>query len=137
LVAGKIIGGGFPIGAIGGRAEVMAVFGGDKGSPLVSQGGTFSANPVSMVAGRIAMEAATPAMFHRLEQQGNRLRERLTAIARKHSAPFSVTGAASLFRLHPKSEPPRSYAAALQGPNEVASMRTLCRFLRGEGVFLP
>src|SRR5690606_16449298 len=35
LVAGKIIGGGFPIGAIGGRAEVMAVFGGDKGSPLV------------------------------------------------------------------------------------------------------
>lgn len=137
LVAGKIIGGGFPIGAIGGRANVMAVFGGDKGSPLVSQGGTFSANPVSMVAGRVAMEAATPATFDRLEQQGNRLREQLAAVARKHDAPFSITGAASLFRIHPKPEPPGSYAAAAQAPHEVASMRSLCRHLRAEGVFLP
>jgi len=137
LVAGKIIGGGFPIGAVGGRANVMAVFGGDEGSPLVAQGGTFSANPISMLAGRIAMEAATPAMFHRLEQQGNRLRTQLAMIARKHDAPFSVTGAASLFRLHPKPEAPRSYAAAVQPPNEVATMRTLSRFLRSEGVLLP
>jgi glutamate-1-semialdehyde 2,1-aminomutase len=137
LVAGKIIGGGFPIGAIGGNADVMAVFGGDKRSPLVSQGGTFSANPVSMVAGRIAMEAATPAMFHRLEQQGDRLRKQLVTSARKNNAPFSVTGAASLFRLHPKPEPPRSYAAARQTPGEVATMRRLCRFLRDRGVLLP
>ena len=137
LVAGKIIGGGFPIGAVGGSAKVMAVFGGDTRSPMVSQGGTFSANPVSMVAGRIAMEAATPAVFDRLEQQGDRLRAQLTAIANKHNAPFSVTGAASLLRLHPKSEPPRSFAAAVQAPDELARMRSLCRFLRQEGVLLP
>ncbi|WP_421578208.1 aspartate aminotransferase family protein [Shinella sp. M31] len=137
LVAGKIIGGGFPIGAVGGSAKVMAVFGGDTRSPMVSQGGTFSANPVSMVAGRIAMEAATPAVFDRLEQQGVRLRAQLTATARKHNAPFSVTGAASLLRLHPKSEPPRSFAAAVQRPDELARMRFLCRFLRREGVLLP
>ncbi|WP_075293106.1 aspartate aminotransferase family protein [Pararhizobium arenae] len=137
LVAGKIIGGGFPIGAIGGSAKVMSVFGGDKRSPMVSQGGTFSANPVSMVAGRVAMEAATTAVFERLEQQGNRLRAQLTMIARKHNAPFSVTGAASLLRLHPKSEPPRSFAAAVQAPEEVARMRVLCRFLRQEGILMP
>lgn len=137
LVAGKIIGGGFPIGAVGGSANVMAVFGGDRRCPLVSQGGTFSANPVSMMAGRVAMEAATPAMFDRLEQQGNRLRAQLTEAARKHRAPFSVTGAASLFRLHPKAEPPRSWAAAVQTPGEAATMRSLSRFLRNEGVLLP
>lgn len=137
LVAGKIIGGGFPIGAVGGSANVMAVFGGDRHSPLVSQGGTFSANPVSMVAGRVAMEAATPAMFARLEQQGDRLRAQLATVARKHDAPFSVTGAASLFRLHPKSEPPGSWAAAVQTKGEAATMRTLTRFLRNEGVQLP
>lgn len=137
LVAGKIIGGGFPIGAVGGTAKVMAVFGGDTRSPMVSQGGTFSANPVSMVAGRIAIEAATPAVFDRLEQQGDRLRAQLTAIARKHDAPFSVTGAASLLRVHPKSEPPRSPTAAVQTPDELARMRSVCRFLRQEGVLLP
>jgi glutamate-1-semialdehyde 2,1-aminomutase len=90
-----------------------------------------------MMAGRVAMEAATPAMFDRLEQQGNRLRAQLTEAARKHRAPFSVTGAASLFRLHPKAEPPRLWAAAVQTPEEAATMRSLSRFLRNEGVLLP
>lgn len=137
LVAGKIIGGGFPIGAIGGRADVMAVFGGDIGAPVVSQGGTFSANPVSMVAGRIAMEAATPTMFDRLEQQGDRLRAQLTMTAQKYDAPICVTGAASLFRIHPKRRQPTSRMDAQRTPTEERFMRSLSLFMHAHGVLLP
>jgi glutamate-1-semialdehyde 2,1-aminomutase len=64
-VLGKIIGGGFPIGATGGTSAVMEVFApGGRGSRIAS-GGTFSANPVSMVAGLAAMEALDPAALDR------------------------------------------------------------------------
>jgi glutamate-1-semialdehyde 2,1-aminomutase len=55
-VFGKIIGGGFPVGAVGGRRDVMAVFDPTEGKPLLPQGGTFSANPMTMICGRVAME---------------------------------------------------------------------------------
>jgi len=48
---GKIIGGGFPVGALGGRADVMAVFDPGSKGPRVLAGGTFSGNPVTMTAG--------------------------------------------------------------------------------------
>ena len=137
VVAGKIIGGGFPIGAIGGNAEVMSVFGGDPSSPVVSQGGTFSANPVSMVAGLKAMEAATPAVFDRLERQGDWLRAELSAVARKHGAAFSVTGAASLLRIHPRATPPTTYAEAAPTPTDIVVMRALSRHFRANGILLP
>ena len=68
---GKIIGGGFPVGATGGRAEVMEVFDpGTRGSRIAS-GGTFSANPISMTGGLATMRAMTPAAFERLEVLGD------------------------------------------------------------------
>lgn len=137
VVAGKIIGGGFPIGAIGGSAKVMSVFGGDSGSPIVSQGGTFSANPVSMVAGLKAMEAATPAVFDRLERQGDWLRAALSSVARKNGAAFSVTGAASLLRIHPRATPPTTYAEAAPTPTDIVVMRALSRHFRANGILLP
>lgn len=54
---GKIIGGGLPIGAVGGLADVMAVFDSSDGWPPLPQGGTFAANPLSMVAGVTSMKA--------------------------------------------------------------------------------
>src|SRR5438105_2695865 len=59
----KIIGGGFPVGAFGGRADVMSIF--DPTDSRVSHGGTFNANPVTMVAGQEAMTMMTPAEFDR------------------------------------------------------------------------
>ncbi|MBV9565563.1 MAG: aminotransferase class III-fold pyridoxal phosphate-dependent enzyme, partial [Bradyrhizobium sp.] len=64
---GKIIGGGLPIGAIGGRNDVMKVFDASAGRPLLPQGGTFSANPLSMVAGLAAMRHLDHAAFAHLE----------------------------------------------------------------------
>lgn len=138
IVAGKIIGGGLPVGVIGGRADVMAVFGtDDDASPFVPQSGTFSANPVSMVAGRVAMEALTHEAFERLEQMGDRLRDALTQTAKKWDAPFSISGAASLFRIHPKKTVPASYRASIMTLEEKAIMRALTRHFLGQGILLP
>src|SRR3989441_3096045 len=56
---GKIIGGGFPVGALVGRADVMAVFDPTGGEPRAPHGGTFNANPVTMAAGLAAMRLMT------------------------------------------------------------------------------
>lgn len=137
VTAGKIIGGGFPIGAVGGRSEVMSVFGSDGKAPLVPQGGTFSANPVSMVAGRVAMEAMTLDDFGQLERLGDGLRERISDLVAKHDAPFSIAGAASLFCIHPKRALPSTYADAIMTPEEATRLRNLCRVFRQEGILLP
>lgn len=100
---GKIIGGGLPIGAIAGRRDVMSVFDASKGKPLLPQGGTFSANPLSMVAGVASMTAMDHAAFDHLEKLGDSLREQLASSIARHGAPFSVSGAASLFRIHPSA----------------------------------
>ena len=135
--AGKIIGGGFPIGAIGGREEVMRVFGTEHGKPLLPQGGTFSANPVSMAAGRAAMEAMTPDVFDHLEAMGERLRAGLRASIAKRDARFSVTGAASLFRIHPKRIAPLEYRDAYLSAEEASLMRRMSRYLLEAGILLP
>src|SRR5947207_6995442 len=72
---GKIIGGGFPVGAFGGRADVMAVFDPNTTTAKrVTHGGTFNANPVTMVAGYAAMAMMTPEAYDRLASLGQRVR---------------------------------------------------------------
>ncbi len=106
---GKIIGGGFPVGATGGRAEVMEVFDPGTRGPRIASGGTFSANPVSMTGGLATMRAMTPAAFDRLEALGARLRARLGEVFRDAGVPGQVTGEGSLFRLLFTDRPLRSY----------------------------
>lgn len=137
IAAGKIIGGGFPIGAIGGSRRVMSVFDGSTGRAKLAQGGTFSANPVSMVAGRVSMDAMTEAAFDRLEAMGDRLRTALTGAVQRHQAKYVVSGAASLFRIHAKEALPRDYREAYPSPDETVTMKTMTRFFRNEGVILP
>jgi glutamate-1-semialdehyde 2,1-aminomutase len=92
ITAGKIIGGGFPVGAVGGRAEVLAVF--DPIAPQsVGWGGTFSANPVTMTAGRIAMELFDVDAVGALNAKGDSLRTAL------EQAGVAVSGSGSLTRV--------------------------------------
>ena len=74
---GKIIGGGFPVGAIGGHRDVMAVFDPRPGKPALPHGGTFSANPVTMRAGEAAMQLLDQVAFARLDSMGERIRQGL------------------------------------------------------------
>lgn len=92
ISAGKIIGGGFPVGAVGGRADVLAVFDPMAGSS-VGWGGTFSANPLSMTAGRIAMELFDEQAIAALNTRGEVLRGALT------EAGVAVSGSGSLIRI--------------------------------------
>jgi glutamate-1-semialdehyde 2,1-aminomutase len=133
----KIIGGGLPIGAIAGRAEVMQVFSAGQGRAPLPQGGTFAANPLSMVAGLAAMQALDRAAFDHLARLGDAVRTRLATAIRDRQAPFSVVGAASLFRLHPKRRVPREYRESHQSAAEAKVMLALWRFFQQAGVNLP
>jgi glutamate-1-semialdehyde 2,1-aminomutase len=97
---GKIIGGGFPVGAVGGRADIMRVFDPSEGKPAVPHGGTFNANPVTMVAGRVAMELMTREAYQRLEQLGDRMARNIEAVFDELGEPAQITGIASLRRIH-------------------------------------
>jgi len=119
---GKMIGGGFPVGAIAGREEVMSVFSPGEGGPRLPHSGTFSANPITMTAGHIAMAQFDLEAVERLNRLGALARHRLEeAIAIAH-APASVTGAGSMFRLHMKPETPTDYRSAFPTPQEKASL---------------
>lgn len=137
IALGKIIGGGLPIGAVGGRRHVMSVFDASAGRPLLPQGGTFSANPLSMVAGLAAMEALDRAAFERLERLGDNLREGLERSIAKRNAPMSVTGAASLFRIHPTRSAPGDYREAYPSQKGAALMKQLTRFFSENGIVSP
>jgi glutamate-1-semialdehyde 2,1-aminomutase len=134
---GKIIGGGLPIGAIAGRAEVMEVFAATNGRARLPQGGTFAANPLSMAAGLAAMQALDRAAFDRLEQLGNAVRERLSTAIADRQAPLCVVGAASLFRIHPKRRPPRDFRESYASPAQTQCMLELWRFFQAAGINLP
>ncbi|MBJ6135688.1 aspartate aminotransferase family protein [Ochrobactrum sp. Q0168] len=97
---GKIIGGGFPVGAVAGRAEVMSVFDPTKGKPALPHGGTFTANPVTMRAGLAAMEALTPESFSHLDRLGVILRDGTNEIFRKSGLSGRCVGLGSLFKIH-------------------------------------
>lgn len=134
---GKIIGGGLPIGAVAGRAAVMEMFDADDKKPAVPQGGTFSANPMSMTAGLVAMQCLDPPAFARLERLGDKLRARLVHAIERWQIAFSVTGAASLFRIHPKRRAPSDFREAFWSASEAVVMKELTRFFAAEGIILP
>lgn len=137
IAMGKIIGGGFAIGAVGGRADVMRVFSANGGKPALPQGGTFSANPISMIAGRVAMEAMTRDQFDRLETMGDAVRQGLHGAIAHHRARFSVSGVASLFRIHPRPRIPTDYRQAYLGEADKALMERLNRHFLQAGIILP
>jgi glutamate-1-semialdehyde 2,1-aminomutase len=106
---GKIIGGGFPIGAFAGRNDVMEVLnpGGEKYKFPLS--GTFSANPVSMIAGKVAME-----MFDRkaVENANNitaKSRNQILEAGKTADIPLSITGTGSMIQIHFTETPPKTY----------------------------
>lgn len=134
---GKIIGGGFPVGAVAGRAEVMDVFSPlDGARPRLPAGGTFSANSTTMVAGLACMEQLDTAAFDRLATMGERVRGGVRAIFAETGFPGQVTGDGSLFRLHPHDRPVRNYRDARHDPAEAAFMARLHRQLLNRGVYL-
>jgi glutamate-1-semialdehyde 2,1-aminomutase len=94
---GKVVGGGFPVGAIGGRAEVIEEF-----TPTgdVFQAGTFSGHPVTMAAGLETLRyAAENDVYDHVNDLGQRLREGLTDLLADHAPEYTVVGTDSMFKV--------------------------------------
>ncbi len=136
VTLGKIIGGGLPIGAVGGRADVMSVFDNSSGPAKVPQGGTFSANPLSMVAGIASMRALDQIAFDRLEELGASGRGRLQQVFDETGVSMSVTGHGSLFRLHPKRLTPKHNRDNYHDPAERGRLQDLQAHLLTNGIML-
>jgi glutamate-1-semialdehyde 2,1-aminomutase len=133
VTLGKIIGGGLPVGAVGGSAEAMSVFDPTAGKPSVPHGGTFNANPVTMAAGIAAMGLWTEGTVARLEQLGDDLRQRANWALDESGIAFKVTGQGSLFRIMPKQSA-GEYRSTVPDARGQAERRELHLRLLGQGV---
>ena len=101
---GKIIGGGLPVGAFGGRADVMAVFDAPP-QEGVRHPGTFNGYPLAMVAGIAALETLPPESFTRMEELTSNLAAELRTMFARHDFPAQVTQIGSLFNIHTNRNP--------------------------------
>ncbi len=106
---GKVIGGGLPVGAFGGREEIMSLWDPSDGDPRVSHAGTFNGNPMTAAAGIATLKELTPDVYRSLEDKGDYLRGRLRDVISKTEVPMGVTGVASLFAIQCTSEPVTNY----------------------------
>ena len=108
---GKIIGGGLPVGAYGGRADIMKMV-----SPAgpVYQAGTLSGNPVAMTAGLWALQRLTPKLYTDLARRGTRLAAGFADAARAAGVPLQVNAFGSLVTPFFTSTPVRDYDSALR-----------------------
>jgi glutamate-1-semialdehyde 2,1-aminomutase len=113
---GKVIGGGMPVGAFGGRADVM-----DKLAPTgpVYQAGTLSGNPVAVAAGLATLAAISEPGFHAaLTAHTERLVNGLNAAAKEAGVTFCADSVGGMFGLYFAAKPPTSFAEVMQGDKE-------------------
>lgn len=111
---GKIIGGGFPAGAVAGRSDIMKVYDPRESNLLLPLSGTFSANPVTMTAGRVAMELFDEDAVLKLNELTQKAIEQIKDAIKIADVPVSITGAGSMFRVHFRPSPPFTYREAYQ-----------------------
>jgi glutamate-1-semialdehyde 2,1-aminomutase len=134
---GKIIGGGFPVGAVAGRADVMSVFDPTRGGPPAApHGGTFNANPVTMAAGLAGMRLLTREAYDRMDDLGTKLRASLDDCFRQAGVSGRVTGMGSLFRVHAVDRELTDYRSTRTTAAEGERLVRLVRRLMEHGVLM-
>ena len=115
---GKIVGGGFAVGAFGGRRDLMDLYDPTTG-PVVGHAGTFNGNPMTMVAGAVTLEDLTPDVYTRLEPLTERLRQGVRDACAELDVPVQVTGLGSLFGIHFLDRPIRNYRDVHAGDRDL------------------
>jgi glutamate-1-semialdehyde 2,1-aminomutase len=125
----KIIGGGLPVGAFGGREDIMRLYDPVKGS--IHHGGTFNANPVTMAAGLAAMEHLTPDKIAFANRLGDTLREGLSEVLVEQGVIGQITGKGSLAGIHLTGQPVRDYRSAASAHHELRELLHLACLNRG------
>jgi glutamate-1-semialdehyde 2,1-aminomutase len=133
---GKIIGGGFPVGALAGKDEHMAVLDPTRDRLPFPHSGTFSANPITMTAGHVSMELFDAEAVDRLNRLGDYARAQICQAIAAAGAEGCVTGAGSMFRVHLKPEAPAEYRAAYQDAEETKRISLLVDYLYDHGFMM-
>jgi glutamate-1-semialdehyde 2,1-aminomutase len=129
---GKIVGGGMPVGAFGGRREIM-----ERLAPLgpVYQAGTLSGNPVAMAAGLATLEAvSTPGFHDRLAAATDRLVEGIVREARAARLPLAANHVCGMFSLFFNPGPVTNYREVMA--SDAARFRSFFQGMLAEGVYL-
>ena len=133
---GKAIGGGFPVGAIAGRAEVMDVMNPLADKVLFPHSGTFSANPITMIAGLTAMRLFDQAAVTRINALAARAVSGIEAVIAKSGVKACITGGGSMFRIHFKANAPHNYREAYATPEENTQLQIMLDHLFDSGFMM-
>jgi glutamate-1-semialdehyde 2,1-aminomutase len=129
---GKIIGGGLPVGAYGGRREIM-----EQVAPTgpVYQAGTLSGNPLAMAAGLATLRAAgQPGFYDRLEELGTRWREGMSEAATAGSRPFTINQVGSMVSIFFTGVPVTDFGSA--AASDTGAFKDFFRHMLSRGVYL-
>ncbi|MFN2644408.1 MAG: glutamate-1-semialdehyde 2,1-aminomutase [Burkholderiales bacterium] len=129
---GKVIGGGLPLGALGGRRDIM-----EKLAPLgpVYQAGTLSGNPIAVAAGLATLKlVAQPGLLEHLAATTAALADGLVEEARKAGVAFSAQTIGSMFGLYFRSEAPKSFGEVMQ--SDRARFNRFFHAMLGQGIYL-
>jgi glutamate-1-semialdehyde 2,1-aminomutase len=130
---GKIIGGGYPIGGIAGRAEIMALFDPTRAG-AITLSGTFHANPVALVAGIATLKLLTADAIAAVNRRTERFAAAAAAILKRAALPLRIQSVGSLFNIHATAEPVTDYRAVARSDKEFLKLLHLS--LLNEGVLL-
>ncbi|HEU4565505.1 MAG TPA: glutamate-1-semialdehyde 2,1-aminomutase [Gemmatimonadaceae bacterium] len=128
---GKVIGGGLPVAAYGGRRAIMELIAPDG---PVYQAGTLSGNPLAMAGGLATLRALTPALHERIAARTSRLVAGLREIAARLGVPFTADSAGSMWGLFFRAEPVRNFADAKA--SDSAMFRRFFHAALARGVYL-
>jgi len=129
---GKVIGGGLPVGAYGGKAEIM-----EKIAPSgpIYQAGTLSGNPLAMTAGYETLRQLTPEVYEEFRRKADRLEEGFTNLSKTYDVPLTVNRAGSMIGVFFNGEEVVNYETAKQ--SDLAFFADFYREMAQEGVYLP
>ncbi|HTM67243.1 MAG TPA: glutamate-1-semialdehyde 2,1-aminomutase [Flavipsychrobacter sp.] len=131
---GKVIGAGMPVGAFGGRKEIMQHI-----APLgnVYQAGTLSGNPVAMIAGYTLLKflKENPNIYQQLDRKTERLHQGLVAALGEGKHPFTINGIGSMISVHFSDHPVKCFADASSADNQY--FNKFFHFMLDNGVYLP
>ena len=127
---GKVIGGGLPAAAYGGRRDLMEMI---APSGPVYQAGTLSGNPLAMAAGLATLRLLTPPLHQKIEARTGRLVAGLREIAARLGVPFTADNAGSMFGFFFRAEPVRSFADARA--SDLQLFRRFFHAVRERGVY--
>lgn len=134
LTYGKVIGGGMPVGAFGGRKEIMEFI-----SPLgnVYQAGTLSGNPIAMIAGYTLLKELknNPGIYKELEEKTIYLRDGLQKVFAAWGQPYQINQMGSMISVHFSDHPITNFTSASGASNQL--FKTFFHSMLKRGVYLP